>query len=582
MKQKQLREIALVCKSWTESAQAALYVKVAISTNSKLKSFLHTVEQKPILGMNVKSFKYFYRGKDQSDVVGSIATLLSGLLPNLQFFYVKNDLFSYVPVLNALLESHLTSLKVIHTPVSNLSKCEVANYTTCALLMRDRLEKLHITDYYRAITEATESRLYFDRLYNKLHQFDKLNHLVIKKRTNNGIQVFEYIVEACKTLERIQFDFDDDDEFVPQLLTQGASDTITKFSPRSNIKFINGTMYIHSFSLIFSYIVHKFPQLRVISLRMISDGRTFIEPHTITLLYQHLSKLDHCSVTDLAIRPEDLGDAIGSYWDSTSMLGSNDISVRYPKNFIPGEHILLSVSRRDQDSLQTNLYSSNNDWMHGSFVETYGKYIGNISIAFDSHEEDNSDDSTDVHELPADSVPHLLQHCPHLKSLRIEGCILRQPSYFGIDLSYKTSLSKLTFSHCIIHAGVLEQLSLLVSDIEQVIVEYDVRNHRTENDVPSLDLTTSTEKPIEIMMPHTTIDSIVLYQIREEDPLRIKVYSTTEKKYYLFMCDYDYEDGNNGTEITKTISEEEFLSSAELGRYVYVCCQNVPYFLLDE
>ncbi|CAO3619476.1 unnamed protein product [Mucor hiemalis] len=519
-----------------------------------------------------------------TEEVTSIATLLSGFFPNLQSLTVRRERFSYVPVLNALLESHLTRLKTIHEPTLNLSQSEVATYTTCALLMRDRLETLHIFDNYKAITEAAESRLYFDRLYSKLHQFDKVNNLIIKLKTNFGIQVLDNIVESCKALEQINFNFVSSIVGASsQRLSLDDSDPFAKFTPRSNIKSINGTMYIPAFSLIFSYIMHKFSQLQSIYLYLVTDSITTIDPQTITLLFKYLSKFDKYSVSNLTILDEDLCDTIGEYWKSSSKLGSQHVTIHNGKEFIADGFIFLNVAR-EKGSTHTELYAYDLEEIHVSFIENYGRYIESLIYGFRVDEEEFGAASTDFNELPEHLILHLLKHCPHLKSLRIEGSILRQPSFFEIDMTYKFSLSKLAFDHCVIHAGVLEQLSLLVPKLDRLIIGYNVRYRRYGNDVLTQEEESITEEAIEINMPHTTIDTLVVFQMEENDPLNIKLYSVSEQKFYLFTCDYDFEDGKNGTEmLIKSITEEEEIASrSDLGRRVYISCQNVPRFLLDE
>lgn len=82
---KSLREISFVCKAWTHAAQAALYQTVSLRSLLRLKSFYNTVEHRPNLGKNVKTFSIPFR-PEEVQLKRLVTTLLTTYLPNIEFF----------------------------------------------------------------------------------------------------------------------------------------------------------------------------------------------------------------------------------------------------------------------------------------------------------------------------------------------------------------------------------------------------------------------------------------------------------------------------------------------------------------
>lgn len=387
-------------------------------------------------------------------------------------------------------------------------------------------------------------------------------------KTQDEIQVLEHITKTCKTLKDIVFRFTDpSNEYSSSLLTDNA---ILDMEPNCNIESINGTIRMSRFHRVFSYIILKFPRLQQ-SVLTISLGDTIlVDYRTIILLYQHLSKLSKCSVEYLRFDQQTIWDAIGNHWNGASKLGGEDLELRYDNTYLKSQ---LSISK-DENSTKTSFVINHFNLLHISFLENYGKYIGSLEFSFVTNDHSCRD-------LPDNFMTHISTHCPHLKSLTIEGCAFRRLSYFEIDLRRKLSLSKLTFHKCLIYAGVLEQLSFFVSKIELFHMGYDLQyRHNVEDISATPDLLV--DRIPEIVMPHTTINQLTLRFVKYtyDNSIFIKLYPSTEQNYYFYRI--DHEDRNCCyKDIKKEVSEEEFLRTTE-GNRIYICCQNISKFAFAD
>lgn len=562
-------EIALVCKSWTHSAQTVLYSYVTISTLRKLKSFQNAVQNNPKLGKNVKFFVCrvpSYSDTEEAERDSILTTLLSMYLPNVESFDTEHHRFSYLPVLDALLDSQLARLQTLTEPSYNAGKGEIANYTTCALLMRGRLDTLQLWDRSVPTKEAKRNKPYFDRLYNKIQEFEKLRTIDIRRDTNEEIQVLENVVEACKTLERIKFDFFSPE---PPPETTTSSIAISKLSRRPNIESISGDVNTWSFSTVLSYIIHKFPKLQTLQLGVYPNSSMVKGQRAVTQLFEHMSKIDDFSVVGLPVRQNAIWDAIGGYWATTAAkLGSKQLKIHY-NDSSSATKCQLSLRKRGKNSMETSVYPSHPGWKHINFIEDYGKYLGSLDFGCSV---DLEYSITDLHELPENFMAHLMKHCPRLKSLTIEGSILERLSYFDMDLHKKfSSLSELNFQCCMIYAGVLEPLSFMLPKLKKLCLGYGFIY------CPTGDISTTLEVPdgtlTEIIMPHTTIDLVVI-EGSSDELIYIKVYALASKKYHRYLIDFERDDET----FMKDITEEEFSQGR---KRVYICCRNKPDFYFE-
>lgn len=181
--------------------------------------------------------------------------------------------------------------------------------------MRDRLENLFISNVARN-AEVKTGELYFDRLFSKLDRFKKLKHLKLDyDTTDDDIQVLEYVFESCKALKSIQFDLHTrDSEFDLPLLTPltfTSVDEISQMIPRADIKTIVARVDAANFPTILLYLTHKFPLLQVLRIDVHGSESAPTDNHTLTRLFDYISKLETFSTPFLVVDQRLLLDSIG-------------------------------------------------------------------------------------------------------------------------------------------------------------------------------------------------------------------------------------------------------------------------------
>ncbi|CAO3619532.1 unnamed protein product [Mucor hiemalis] len=364
-------EVTLVCKSWTHPAQAVLFTNVTVRSFLQLKRLQDAMNHRPTLGKNVKTFMCDVYDGEKTKKEDILTSLLSTHLPNVERFS-SSQRISYLPIVNALLNNRLIHLKNLENPNIYATESDVTNYSTCALLMKDRIKELQICDTFDAIKDPKQAKSLFNLLYNNLHQFDKLSTLSIKNDTNEVIKDLEYITSACKTLEELSFNFSSLKNLTHVSPTAfRAFDTISEFVPELSIKSIKGYVKTADFYKVFSYIIHKFPQLQNFSLSVNTKDPAITDNQTITLLQKNMSKFNNCSVS-IKVNNDTVWDIIGGAWVETSKLGSEHLEIDYSEE---REQCELAIQKRKKKETPTvtRVYPSYDDsWVHNSFIENYG------------------------------------------------------------------------------------------------------------------------------------------------------------------------------------------------------------------
>ncbi|CAO3619461.1 unnamed protein product [Mucor hiemalis] len=422
--------------------------------------------------------------------------------------------------------------------------------------------------------EAIQSKPYFDRLYNNLSQFEKLSAINIRRDTHEEIQVLDYVVEACKTLEKITFDFlsPNDGTNPPPLIIDNESVVISRSTPRGNIKSIKGGVNAGSFPKVLSYIIHKFPQLQNLSLCARRDPLTLTKHHTIILMYQFLPRLDKFTVEGLRVHQNTIWDAIGTHWATKAKLGSEHIIFQYEEHVSMNQQCDLSINNQN-GSIETMVNYShpnwNDDWIHIDFVENYGKYIGKLELKFGLRE---SYVESDLYDLPRNFMAHTIKHCTNIKSLALESFVLRRFRSSTLNLSRKLSLDELTFRHCMIYDGVLEQMSLFMPVLKRFRLGMQVKIQPNDtDDTPDLRYRT-----VDIVMPYTLIRAFS-FEGSWEEHAYVKVYPMADQQYFYYRFDFEESDDNK---FRKAISEDEFLVD-NYHPHFYICCQYMPFFRFE-
>lgn len=129
------------------------------------------MNHRPALGKNVKTFACDVYANDKPEKEDILTLLLSTHLPHVERFSYSNQI-SYFPIVNALLNNQSIHLKSLAKPNIYATVSDISNYSTCALLMRDRLNKLQICDIFDDIKDPKQAKSLFNLFYNNLHQFD--------------------------------------------------------------------------------------------------------------------------------------------------------------------------------------------------------------------------------------------------------------------------------------------------------------------------------------------------------------------------------------------------------------------------
>ncbi|CAO3608936.1 unnamed protein product [Mucor hiemalis] len=313
--------------------------------------------------------------------------------------------------MNALLDSQLTRLKSLREPFPTSGLCEIANYTTCALLMKDRLSELHVSDRYWSMTDANIGESYLGRLYDKLHQFNKLEILHIDRKTNKEVEMLEYIVESCKTLRELNFNFASYNNLARSQVYGASYATLI---PRSNVKTINGYINALSISTVIPYIIRKFLQLQKIVMKVRTDISIYTDEDTIDSLYEFLANVKEFSINGLGANPDTAWDIVGNRWVAASAPGSE------------------GRKRPDKYMLCRQVSPLDRNWINLEFVKKYGEYLQMVLIEYCVGDEFGTID--ELRELPDNFVQQVITHCPNLNTLSFEGFNLRPFPYFKMDL----------------------------------------------------------------------------------------------------------------------------------------------------
>lgn len=566
-----LREISFVCKAWTHAAQAALYQTVSLRSLLQLKSFYDTVEHRPNLGKNVKKFSIPFR-PEEVQLKRLVTTLLTTYLPNVEFFYepYKSE---YLHTMNALLDSQLTRLKSLREPFQTSGLCEIANYTTCALLMKDRLSELHVSDRYWSMTDANIGESYLGRLYDKLHQFNKLEILHIDRKTNKEVEMLEYIVESCKTLRELNFNFASYNNLARSQVYGASYATLI---PRSNVKTINGYINALSISTVIPYIIRKFLQLQKIVMKVRTDIPIYTDEDTINSLYEFLANVKEFSINGLGANPDTAWDIVGNRWVAASAPGSEGVT--FAHNGTRSTVQMCSISLRRENGLTNTCFAVkyprwNRNWINLEFVKKYGEYLQMILIEYSVGDELGTID--ELRELPDNFVEQVITHCPNLNTLSFEGFNLRPFPYFKMDSCKEFSLCKFSLLSCAVYPGALEQLSLSITHIQHFYLSI-WQNHSRNVEVGFTGLDFPIENSIEIIMPYTSIDMITIEQ-HEEEPIYVKLYSFEEKSSCFYYCDLMIE----GNDHLKEITEEEYFSRNHC-RHINIFSDTIPELYITD
>lgn len=541
-----LRNCSLVCRAWLPSARTLLYVKVVIGHLDQLKQFHRTVEHNAQLGIEVKRLMlniqiWEDRDKVKEEIQNILTDLFSTCLPNLEC--LRDDFsFIYAPLQQALINSQFKSLKRLEVSPHRIGKDELAEYLSCALLMKDHLENLYISD-----SEIHYGEQLFHRLYSQLDEFDHLKEVtVLSSATDEGIFVLDSIVERCgPTLKEIVFFAHRGDG--NRSKKEACMDSIT---PRTNIKWFTVDKVS---DIMLTYLMRKFPQLEICSLREEGNVSQKTSPHILDQFSRYSSRLKELYVHETLLDHDMIVKILGNYWKGAiSAHGKQRVHFCYSEDEeLETEKLFVY---KDYASIDYAFSSSSDqhDWKHIDFIKQNGSFLKRVEYTF------FLDDLEKRIMLPDDVIVQTLTYCPWIQDLQLEYCALKPLNVGALTPSSEKrySLEELSLLRCTIQEGALESLSAVLSDVIRLKV---------------LDLDYDSDASYAkraIRMPHTRVGQII-FVLFKGTTLYLKVTNSVDENliHYCVL----HSDKRDALPLT----EEEFLVTPIDDR-AEICCKTSP------
>lgn len=535
---------SLVCRAWLPSVHTLLYAKVVIRHLDQLKQFHRTVEQDAQLGLKVKSLMlniqiWEDRDKIKKEMQNILTALFSTCLPNLEILH-DDFSFIYIPLQQALKDSQLKSLKRLEVSPHRIRKDELAEYLSCVLLMKDHLENLYISD-----SEIYYGEQLFHRLHSQIHEFDHLKEvIVLSSATDKGIMVLDSIVERCSsTLKEIIF-------FAHRSNSNNSEEEvyIDSIIPRTNIKWFTVDKVS---DIILTYLMRKFPQLEICSLREEGNASQKTSPYILEQFSHYVSRLKEFYVHETLLEHDMIVKVMGSYWKgASSAYGKQRVHFCYSEEEdLEAEKLFV---HKDYTSIDYPFSSESDqhDWKHVDFIKENGKYLKRAEYAF------FLDDPEKRMVMPDNFIFQTLAYCPWIQDLHLEYCTMKPLGALHSNSEKRYSLKQLSLLRCTLQEGALESLSTVLSDVSRLKV-FDIDYDSDATEVNQV-----------IRMPHTRVIHVIFVLFRGAS-LYLKVTNSIDGNpiYYCVL----HSDKRDALPLT----EEEFLV-APIDDRVEVCCETNP------
>lgn len=363
-------QCACVCKNWKATVYYKLYTDVSFFSVATLTKFNRTIAESANVANMVKIMTFHtYLDENDSEQAALVYTLLSNL-PNLQHF---NSLYSpcLIPTTNALLDSKLTNLKNFAEPLVVTTSND---YVTCALLLKDRLETLLL---------AGEGVLY-ERLYDRLEQFKKLERIRIELALENPIEGLDLIVDKCPTVRVIEVDLENELDYTSTVVVK---DSIISqlYAPRLEVISLSVSRdkgELHQSLL--AYVMHKYPNLK--RLRYTAEGVELTNISILERLITYIAKLESHTINTIVTNVEWICDSIGCYWEA---LCSRQKRVKTVSLIVkPGVASISGTTNAQLGFVHNEVHTrttisfpfSRYNFQDMDLFAKYGQYVGNLHI----------------------------------------------------------------------------------------------------------------------------------------------------------------------------------------------------------
>lgn len=539
---KYLFECALICKAWLPPVRNRLYSIVCIKHFEQLGQFYQTVEQDPRLGMKVKSLilRDFPRNHDWEErdnitdgALNILTPLLYSCLPRLESLQDDTGI-AFTPLLLALKESQLTLLRKLEPLRAAADENELAIYISCALLIKDRLENLLITDLSRGNGE----RLYSDPLYSKLGQFCRLKELNIERSTGHGIPLLEYVVESCPSLESIEFYFKDEDDLHNNSDT--FNDRIENFTPCRSVKKLRSPNYRALDETFLVYVMHKFPQLKEFGMSYGGETPLRVSQQVLKQFLHYLHRRRRFSTPTFTMNHDIIIDTINSHWVATLSKCKKHVEFCFSE-YVMEEGVAFSHT-------DVTIYypvSNNEHWKYVDFLKQNGRFLTEVHFSFEADDFFPTDRSI----LPDDAFAQAFAHCPNIQEIWLEEfTVVPINAALRDEGKEQYSLRELFLLCCKIQEGGLESVSAGLSHVKHLQV-YEVNYaHIDMNKI--------------IRMPYTVVDMLTIGVFIGGSRF-VHFYNVTDGKVSYYALYSDKKDALPST-------EEDYFNAPECDR-VQVC-----------
>lgn len=545
---------ALICKAWLPLVQHLLFSRVHIKHYKQLLRFTQTIQAKSRLEVMVKSFTMddFIRDSPKKDrerikeqVTFILTFLISTHLPNLETLQDRTSI-TCSPVLHALVDSRLKHLRRLGTPSFHKGKDVLASYTSCAILMKDRLENLLISD--KTGDYFHDGQLFFDRLYSRLGQFSRLQEITIIKVTDEWIQLLDDITKSCPALEKITLDIRANSIRLNN--NEISIDTISNFVPSRNVKSFKADLLGTLDEKILTYVMHKFPQLDECMLINKEGVIRETNQQIVEQFLQYISKMKKFMVGDLALAQNAMSKTLGNLWNELSTHGKEFVFYRY------SDRDLVTTEKFTAGKEGTEIihkFDEGFDWKHVDFLKANGAYLKIVGYILDI---DRRRQSEQTKSLLDAFMADTFAYCPSIRGLIFVGFHLTP---LHILRGKEHCLDEMTFVSCKIYKGALESLSEVLLEVKHLTF---ANTFHLPSEESSRVITVEA-----IKMPSTKVD-IISFGVFRGDSRYIKVSNTTDESHYYCVL-------HSGNTEALPSTEKEFLNVSRKKR-VRVRCKTNP------
>lgn len=483
---KNVQQCMLVNKKWQSVANTHLYKRVAINSVSDLSIFARKITEDKNKAAAVKILRIRVAIDEENPTQRACVRTLFWNLPNLQFYHPNSP--SYVPLMDALLDSKLNSLRFIgNGPEDNFTN----DYVTCALLLKSRLQSLILVG---------EGAL-FHRLYDKLDQFKNVKEIAYFGAPTNLLEKLDAIVEKCTSVQGLSVGIlNTNSQTDEQTTIVSERDIPMLYTPRSTVSSLSikdrsntaeRTM-LHQNLLL--YIMHKYPNL--IHLKV--EAKRGIEVIDISLLKRfaiYASKIDDLHIGTIATDVQWISDGFGSYWEA----------MRTQK---PGVSRLLSINRSPSSSRaflriypqmnRTTIYFpfSNYNFRDMDLFVRYGDHFDYLQISGFTKLSMIQGNPEEGIRLLENLIASSIKFCGQLRQLFVHDAYMNRT---GSRMVSKTShLTKLQFSKCSLGYGAISSVFGAINQINVLQLSECQYRDQSNQETPF----------ININLPNTRIGSL--------------------------------------------------------------------------